>query len=66
MLSDRGRFETEGTLQESRRIEDEMEEHEDECGDRKVECDFGRDYIPFNYLLDHLKDEHKVDYEVKN
>jgi len=47
-------------------VEDEMEEHEDECEDRKVECDFAvcRD-IPFKDLLQHLKDEHNIDFDIK-
>merc|ERR1711934_462884 len=37
--------------------DDEMEEHEDECEDRKVECDFAvcKD-VPFKDLLHHLRD----------
>ena len=47
-------------------IEDEMEEHEDECGHRKVKCDFvGCKYIPFNDLLNHLKDAHEIDCDAK-
>ena len=46
-------------------VEDEMEEHEDECGDRKVECDYLCRKIPFKDLLDHYRDEHNWDYETK-
>jgi len=47
-------------------VEDEMEEHEDECGDRKVnKCDFGCENIPFKDLFHHLRDEHEADYETK-
>ena len=46
--------------------DDEMEEHEDECEDRKVECDFaGCKDVPFKDLLHHLRDVHKVDYDTK-
>ena len=45
-------------------VEDGMEEHEDECGDRKVKCDFCK-YIPFKDLFQHLKDEHGMDYDAK-
>ena len=45
-------------------VEDEIQEHEDECEDRKVKCDFCRD-VPFKDLLHHLRDVHKVDYETK-
>ena len=46
-------------------IEDEMEEHQDECEDRKVSCDFCRRNVPFKDLLHHLRDKHKVDYDAK-
>jgi len=47
-------------------VEDEIEEHEDECRDRKVKCDYKRCwYIPFKDLLHHLRDEHKIDYHTK-
>ena len=37
-------------------VEDEMEEHEDECGDRKIQCDYDDcEDIPFKDLLHHLK-----------
>ena len=44
-------------------VEDEMEEHEDECDDRKIECDFGCGDIPFKDLLQHLKDEHEMEHD---
>ena len=47
-------------------VEDEMEEHEDECGDRKIQCvyeDCGD--IPFKDLLQHLKDEHEMGHDIK-
>ena len=46
-------------------VEDEMEEHEDECGNRKVDCDFGCIDIPFKDLFHHLRDEHEVDYDAR-
>ena len=52
-------------------VEEEMEEHEDECGDRKVKCDGIREdgipcgIIPFKDLLHHLKDFHEVDIDAK-
>ena len=46
-------------------IEDEMEEHQDKCEDRKVSCDFCRRNVPFKDLLHHLRDKHKVDYDAK-
>ena len=46
-------------------VEDEIEEHEDECEDRKVRCDFCDEFVPFKDLLHHLKDEYEVDYDAK-
>ena len=42
-------------------VENEFQEHEDECGHRKVKCDFGCGDILFKDLLIHLKDTHKID-----
>ena len=46
-------------------VEDEMEEHEDECGDRKVQCDFCSKNVNFKDLLHHFRDAHEFDCDTK-
>ena len=46
-------------------IEDELETHEDECGHRKLQCDFGCQNVPFKNFLNHLKYAHDLDYDAK-
>ena len=47
-------------------IEDELEKHEDECGQRKIKCDYGCGKFPFKDLLNHYKDAHARDCNESN
>ena len=47
-------------------IDDELEEHEDECGYRKIKCDYKRcEYNLFKELINRIKDTHNKDCNVK-